>query len=408
MRTLTLILAVVFTACVPALAQRVMPAQIVPAQSQEGVTVEAAGQVLGEIMAIPLKAIPRSLLSNARGVAIVPGMVKAGFVIGVRHGHGVIVCRDAQGDWQLPEFITITGGSVGWQAGIQETDLILVFRTQRSLRGLARGKVTIGADAAAAAGPIGRNAAAATDLGLGAEIFSYSRSRGLFAGVAIDGSAIEMDRTRTVAYYRALGDGAPGESELVPAEAVKLLEQIASYSAPLAAWTAPAAPEPLPDEPTLTETAASREEPTLRVQLGESASRLQALLDDPWKRYLALPAEIHDGDQPPPAAALTSAMERYRAVATSPKYRAEPAARVSDDLGPPSEVSGSGPCSISRTLGAAATASMTGNLPPRPLSSLGHRINSDRAFDPRLISLTVLDGCRELARGQCRDRLSQL
>jgi lipid-binding SYLF domain-containing protein len=292
-----------------------------PPQSPEAATVEAAEQVLNDIMAIPFKAIPQSLLSDAQGIAIVPGMIKAGFVIGVRRGHGVLVCRDAQGDWQLPEFITVTGGSVGWQAGIQGTDLVLVFRTQRSLQGLASGKVTVGADVAAAAGPVGRSAAAATDLGLKAEILSYSRSRGLFAGVAIDGSAIEMDRTRTVAYYRAAGDAAPGQSELVPAEAVKLLGQITKYSAP-AAGTTPAAPESLPVEPAAPTTAATREAQALRLELGESASRLQALVDDQWKRYLALPAEIYAGDHPPSAAALNSALERYHTVATIPQYRA--------------------------------------------------------------------------------------
>jgi lipid-binding SYLF domain-containing protein len=285
------------------------------------VTVAAAEQVLNDIMAIPLKGIPQSLLSDAQGIAIVPGMIKAGFVIGVRRGHGVIVCRDARGDWKLPQFVSVTGGSVGWQAGLQETDLILIFRTPRSLQGLARGKVTIGADVAAAAGPIGRSAAAATDLDLKAEILSYSRSRGLFAGVAIDGSAIEMDRTRTVAYYRAAGNAAPGQPEPVPVEAVKLLEQITKYSAP-AAGTAPAAAEPLPAEQAVPPPAAVREVQALRLQLGESASRLQALVDDQWKRYLALPAEIYDGDHPPSAAALDSALERYRTVATSPQYQA--------------------------------------------------------------------------------------
>ncbi len=330
MKTHVIALALVLMGYATAYGQHLMPAQGVPvqgmpppvmlAQSPEAITVESADQVLSEIMAIPLKAIPLSLLSDSQGIAIVPGMIKAGFVIGVRRGHGVLVCRDTRGDWQLPEFITITGGSVGWQAGLQQTDLILVFRSQRSLRGLARGKVTIGADAAAAAGPIGRNAAAATDLALDAEIFSYSRSRGLFAGVALDGSAIEMDRARTLAYYRAAGHAAPGEAAAVPAEAVKLLEQIARYSAPAAA-TVPAGPEPTLAEPTPADPepvlavptpapAAAEGAEALRRQLGESASRLQALVDDQWKRYLALPAEIYDGERPPSAAALNAAMER--------------------------------------------------------------------------------------------------
>ena len=316
MRTLATLLAMLAMASVPAFGQLVMPAQTSP----EVATVEAAEQVLNDIMAIPVKAIPQSLLSHAQGIAIVPGMIKGGFVIGVRRGRGVIVCRDDKGVWQLPEFITVTGGSVGWQAGLQETDLILVFRTQRSLQGLAGGKFTIGADAAAAAGPVGRSAAAATDLGLKAEIFSYSRSKGLFAGVAIDGSSIEKDRARTAAYYRTAGHAAPGQPALVPAEAVKLAEQITKYSAP-PAGTTPASPDAMPvDEPAAPATAANSEAQALRLQLGESASRLQTLVDDQWKRYLALPAEIYDGDRPTSADALNSVVERYRTVAASPRY----------------------------------------------------------------------------------------
>ena len=141
------------------------------------------------------------------------------------------------------------------------------------------------------------------------------------------------DRARTLGYYRAAGH-APGEATAVPAEAVKLLEQIARYSAP-AAGTVVAEPEPTLAEPTPVEPEpvpapaeptpafpAADEVQALRGQLGESASRLQALVDDQWKRYLALPAEIYDGDHPPSAAALNSALERYRTVATSPQYRA--------------------------------------------------------------------------------------
>ena len=159
-------------------------------QSREVVIVGSACQVLHEIMAIPARGIPMSLLADAQGIAIVPNLLKGGFVVGVRHGRGVIVVRDDNGQWRPPTFITITGGSVGWQIGVQATDLVLVFKTKTGVESLMRGKFTIGGGVAAAAGPVGRQAEAGTDARLRAEIFSYSRSRGLFAGVALDGSVI--------------------------------------------------------------------------------------------------------------------------------------------------------------------------------------------------------------------------
>jgi lipid-binding SYLF domain-containing protein len=150
----------------------VAPAISLRAQSQEEVTVTSASQVLNEIMAIPSKQIPQAMLANAHGIAIVPNVVKGGFVVGVRYGKGLVVVRDGTGAWRPPMFITLTGGSLGWQAGIQATDLILVFKTQKSVQGLMSGKFTIGADASAAAGPVGRQASAATDAQLKSEILS--------------------------------------------------------------------------------------------------------------------------------------------------------------------------------------------------------------------------------------------
>ena len=134
-------------------------------------------------MAIPGRQIPETLLAEAQGIAIVPNVIKVGFVAGIRWGHGVVMVRDAEGEWSLPQFVTLTGGSVGWQAGVQGTDVVLVFLTKKSVEGLWRGKFTIGADASVAAGPVGHDAAAATDARLRAEILSYSRSRGLFIGL---------------------------------------------------------------------------------------------------------------------------------------------------------------------------------------------------------------------------------
>ena len=145
-------------------------------------TVRKSEQVLAEIMAIPARAIPEHLLADAQGVAIVPNVIKIGFIAGGRRGHGVVLVRDHEGEWSLPQFVTLTGGSVGWQAGIQGSDIVLVFMTKKSVEGMLRNTFTIGADVSAAAGPVGRDAAAATDERLKAEILSYSRSRGLFLG----------------------------------------------------------------------------------------------------------------------------------------------------------------------------------------------------------------------------------
>ena len=163
------------------------------AQYRETVIVDDSRDVLNEIMAIPASGIPASLLANAQGIVIIPDLVKGGFVLGVRHGRGIVMVRDERGFWRPPSFVTLTGGSVGWQIGLQVTDIVLVFKTRSSVQGLLRGKFTLGADAAAAAGPVGREAAAATDTQLLAEIFTWSRSRGLFAGVSLDGSVLQID-----------------------------------------------------------------------------------------------------------------------------------------------------------------------------------------------------------------------
>lgn len=160
-----------------------------------------AVRVLNEVMRMPESALPSHLLRDAHAIAVIPDVVKAGLILGGRHGKGVVSVKTADGVWSNPVFIKITGGSVGWQAGVQATDVILVFRSQRGLDTLVNGKFTMGADASVAAGPVGRTAAAATDGNLKAEIYSYSRSRGLFAGVALDGSVIRIDHRANQAIY---------------------------------------------------------------------------------------------------------------------------------------------------------------------------------------------------------------
>ena len=290
-----------------------VPCGAIRAQSVEEATVEAAGEVLREIMAIPAKCIPHSLLADAQGVAIIPGMIKGGFVVGVRHGKGVIVSRSAAGEWvTLPAFVTVTGGSVGLQAGLQATDVIAVFRTRQSVDKLMRGKFTIGADLSVAAGPVGREASAATDVQLKAEILSYSRSRGLFAGVSIDGAVMQIDHKATALYY-APRAGQPRVP--VPASGIKLVEHIVSYAEAkkkpvVFLKEAPAIPAP-PDDAE-----------AIRVQLAESSVRLHKVLDPQWRDFLALPAEVYAEGKTPSREAVAKCLERYNVVTSDARYQA--------------------------------------------------------------------------------------
>ncbi|WP_025997532.1 lipid-binding SYLF domain-containing protein, partial [Xanthomonas phaseoli] len=152
-----------------------------------------AVRVLTEIMKIPEQAIPDKLLDEARAIVVIPDTLKAGLVIGGRRGHGLMSMKNPDGSWSQPVFVKLTGGSIGFQAGVQSSDVVLVFRNDRSLDNIVNGKFTLGADAGVAAGPVGRNAAAATDGQLKAEIWSWSRARGLFAGVALDGAVLQID-----------------------------------------------------------------------------------------------------------------------------------------------------------------------------------------------------------------------
>lgn len=280
--------------------------------------VNEATQTLREILAVPLKGIPEALLHDAQGIAIIPGMVKGGFIIGVRHGKGVLVTRDESGAWRAPVFITLSGGSIGPQAGLQATDMVLVFKTRRSVDGILRGKLAIGADAAVAAGPVGRQASAATDAQLKAEILSYSRSRGLFAGLAIDGAVLHVDHRANNEYY-ALRPGQPAGT--IPASAVALVQLVAASAtqsrpmpavAPAAKEAAPPPPPPLP---------APDEREIVRQQLVTAAQRLQPLLDPTWQQHLALPAEVFTGQAFAAGTTLDPHLRRYQAVASDPRYR---------------------------------------------------------------------------------------
>jgi lipid-binding SYLF domain-containing protein len=175
------------------------------AQSDETARVENSLQVLKDILNLPEKGMPQWLLTKAEGLAIIPGVVKAAYVVGGEYGKGVVMIRRRGGRWSEPVFIKLTGGSVGWQIGIQRADIVLVFKNRVSVENIAKGKFTLGADAAVAAGPLGRNAQASTDLELKAEIYSYSRSKGLFAGISISGASLSIDHKADEAFYGSGG-----------------------------------------------------------------------------------------------------------------------------------------------------------------------------------------------------------
>lgn len=218
-------------------------------------TTAEATAVLQEIWAIPARGIPLKLLQKAHGVAVIPGVIKAGFVLGARHGKGLVVARDDNGNWTSPVFITITGGSIGWQAGAQSTDLVLVFTTRRSVDGFLNGhKITLGADAAVAAGPVGRRAEAGTDLNLSAEIYSYSRSRGLFAGVSLGGAKLKVDHTANAIFYQSqgltVGQILANQVPAVPPVAVQLNLQLSQMTGAQAGGPPVAGPQmPVPLQP---------------------------------------------------------------------------------------------------------------------------------------------------------------
>ena len=182
-------------------------------QRKEVRKVEDAIEVFQAFTRIPETSIPASMMNEARGVAIIPGVTKAGLVIGGEYGKGLIVARNDDGSWGSPVFIILTGGSVGLQIGVQTIDLVLSFRTRRSIEKIVEKGFTLGVDASVAAGDVGRRAAAGTDADLKAEIYSYSRSKGLFAGVSLAGARIETDDEANSAYY--------GRAHIPPADILK-------------------------------------------------------------------------------------------------------------------------------------------------------------------------------------------
>ena len=169
-------------------------------------TVNSARETLDEFGGLAIESIPPTMFARAEGVAIFPDMIKGGFILGVNFGRGVLMVRRPDRTWSPPVMVTMGGGSLGFQAGVQSADIVLVFATPRSLNGILNGqKVTLGADASVALGPIGRQANAGTDAKLGAEIYSYARSRGLFLGVSINGADLSVDNNANSMLYGRFG-----------------------------------------------------------------------------------------------------------------------------------------------------------------------------------------------------------
>jgi lipid-binding SYLF domain-containing protein len=216
--------------------RRMTAALIVLAMSASGAAQEAQGTdegkrvadatlVFREIMDAGDSAIPASILEKAEGVAVFPSTIKAGLIVGGQRGRGILSVRGASGTWSAPAFLTLTGGSVGLQIGGQATDLILVIMNRRGLENLVRNQFKVGADASVAAGPVGRDAQAATDIQMRAQILSYSRARGVFAGVSLNGSTIRQDKDANGRFY-----GKPYETRQI------VFERLGGAPEPVAAW----------------------------------------------------------------------------------------------------------------------------------------------------------------------------
>lgn len=192
-----------FAAVVPApsIAQATAP---IAAPAEEARALLAV-DVLNEMQSLPEMRIPETLLRRAQGIAIIPDMARGALLIGGRGGKGVLLVRNPEGQWSNPSFITVGGLSFGWQFGVQTVDVVLVFTTRESIEGVTGGKLTLGADASIAVGPLGRQASGATDTTFASEVYAYSRAKGLFAGIALDGGVVAVDRKANARFYQKPG-----------------------------------------------------------------------------------------------------------------------------------------------------------------------------------------------------------
>ena len=214
-----------------AISSLILPALASSDRDDDVSRMRASARVFREIMRAPDKGIPRELLESAKCVAIIPGEKKAAFIFGASYGKGLATCRTANG-WSAPLFLAVGGGSWGLQIGGSSTDIVMIFKSEHGMRSLLSDKFKIGADATAAAGPVGRQTAADTDLKMNAEILTYSRSKGVFVGISLDGAVVRADRTGDQAMYganaerRQILDGAVA----VPRAAQTLIRELSEYA----------------------------------------------------------------------------------------------------------------------------------------------------------------------------------
>jgi lipid-binding SYLF domain-containing protein len=266
------------TICLAALATLTLANFASAGAAREEGRLLTATEVLEDIQRMPDQRIPDALLSHAYGIAVIPDVTKIAFIFGGRHGNGVISVRDTlNSPWSNPAFIALTGGSWGLQVGAQSSDIILVFTTKSGAEGIAGGKFTLGADASVAAGPVGRQGSAATDVSL-AEIYSYARTRGLFGGLALDGSVIAIDHSANAAFYGKKGVSATeifsGQAPTPPETAQRFLARLSEATNS----TARPSPAPQADVP-----AAAQASPTASAPPppGASAPRTYPLESTP-------------------------------------------------------------------------------------------------------------------------------
>ena len=175
-------------------------AQVIYAQNKQQEKIDASAKVLADFSKMK-ENIPEALLKVTEGIIIVPKLINAGFVVAGKRGKGIAMVKLPDGTWSNPVFITITGGSIGFQAGIQSIDLVLIFKHAKTLEKIGKGSFTLGGDVSVTVGPEGRNSSASTDYKMEAEVYSYSRSKGLFAGISISGSAIDVDSKYNHEFY---------------------------------------------------------------------------------------------------------------------------------------------------------------------------------------------------------------
>ena len=212
---------------------------------------QTAGTVLNQIMSAPDQAIPDKIMSGAKCIAVIPSSMKASSIFGANYGNGVATCRTEKG-WSAPAFFKVTGGSFGFQAGGQASDLVLIIRTDDGMQHLLQSKFKLGADASAAAGPVGRDAQASTDLTMRAQVLTYSRARGLFLGVSLSGGVIKQDDADTQAFYGKTWTYYSKMNGQVPAptEAQPFLQAVEKYApTPRPAATPATASAPAPAAP---------------------------------------------------------------------------------------------------------------------------------------------------------------